>query len=358
MKESIYFLDIHQQKFKIIEDIVYIETDVVEDSYIFSGNLYFHEKETETKILLTVKFDGVELSKNLCLKYGFSFSETYGAFKYLTSNKNKQFSIEFIIPDNVKNVTFGIRKWHNKYDVYISSKLVLKQTKENSIDLVEEIHSLRKVINDTEKNNFSQIESLINLQNVLNIRFPLPKMRGWAISPDFAELLLGEILIRKPKNIVEFGSGVSTLIIGYALEMNKRGKLTSFEHDMYYGAKTIQNIKLHGLEEYAEVIHAPIGGININNRESKWYSIDKTKIPEKIDILVVDGPPARTDNEARYPALPYLMDCLANDAIVIMDDGIRQEEKDICKRWIEEYPEFESEYIETEKGTFILRRKI
>ncbi len=221
-----------------------------------------------------------------------------------------------------------------------------------AIDMTE----ISKVTNDVEKNNFSQLESLINMQNVLNIRFPLPKMRGWAISPDFAELLLREILIRKPENIVEFGSGVSTLITGYALQMNKKGKLTSFDHDMHYGEKTIQNLKLHDLEEFVEVISAPIADLTINNRNVKWYSVDKTKVPAKIDILVVDGPPARTDKEARYPALPFLIDRLADDAIVIMDDGIRQEEKDICKRWIEEYPEFDSEYIETEKGAFILRR--
>jgi len=221
------------------------------------------------------------------------------------------------------------------------------------IDMTE----VGKMINDVEKNNFSQLESLINIQNVLNIRFPLPKMRNWAISPDFAELLLREILIRKPENIVEFGSGVSTLITGYALQMNKQGKLTSFDHDMFYGKKTIQNLKLHGLEEFVEVISAPITGVTINNRDAKWYSVDETKVPAKIDILVVDGPPARTDNEARYPALPYLIDRLTDDAIVIMDDGIRQEEKEICRRWVEEFPEFESEYVETEKGAFILRRK-
>ncbi|WP_345976586.1 class I SAM-dependent methyltransferase [Sulfurimonas sp. HSL3-7] len=221
------------------------------------------------------------------------------------------------------------------------------------IDMTE----IGKVINDAEKNNFSQLESLINIQNVLNIRFPLPKMRNWAISPDFAELLLREILIRKPENIVEFGSGVSTLITGYALQMNKQGKLTSFDHDVFYGKKTVQNLKLHGLEEFAEVISAPISDITINNRDAKWYSVDETKVPAKIDMLVVDGPPARTDKAARYPALPYLIDRLADDAIVIMDDGIRQEEREICRRWLEEYPEFESEYVETEKGAFILRRQ-
>jgi predicted O-methyltransferase YrrM len=238
-----------------------------------------------------------------------------------------------------------MRSLHDKERVY--------EQPSSAIDMTE----ISNVIKDAEKNHFSQLESLLNIQNVLNIRFPLPKMRNWAISPDFAELLLREILIRKPQVIVEFGSGLSTLITGYALEMNRQGKLTSFEHDMFYGEKTIQNLILHGLEEFVDVISAPISDVAINNRDVKWYSIDEIKVPEKIDILVVDGPPAKTDREARYPALPYLIDRLAEDVIVIMDDGIRQEEKEICRRWLEEYPEFESEYVETEKGAFILRRK-
>jgi len=390
--EELLLLDKTKKRIILTEEIYYFEANVVSsEKYILSGHFYLNQKEEEKRVLLVVSFDDILLSKEESFQCAFSYSESYGTYRYLTHSKDNEFRFSFTVPNGVKKVKFGIKKWNNKYDVEISSKLSLTNIKDlykfNDSDMEilfdelnfikTELHKksledknilskkhttdmdipkIRQVVNAAEKNNFSQIESFMNIQNVLDIRFPLPKMRGWAISPDFAELLLREILIHKPKNVVEFGSGVSTLIIGYALEKNEQGKLTSFDHDMHYGAKTIQNIHLHGLESYAEVISAPITEMNINDRVCKWYDIDIKKIPDKIDMLIIDGPPAGTGFEARYPALPFLIDYLADDAIVIMDDGIRQDEKDICAHWVEEYPEFKSEYIETEKGVFILKK--
>ena len=390
-KEFFYF-DREKERVTLTYDICYSQVNVIaNETYVLSGNLYLDHEEKEKQILLLVRFDDMVLSQEESFKYGFSYSEKYGTYRYLTSSKENEFRFTFTVPDGVKKIKFGIKKWRNQFEVEISSKLSLTNIRDlhksdyvdmeiifSELDFIKsELHKksiedkkilaekvatdvdiikIRQVVNTAEKNNFSQIESFMNIQNVLDIRFPLPKMRGWAISPDFAELLLREILIHKPKNVVEFGSGVSTLIIGYALEKNEQGKLTSFEHDMHYGEKTIQNIHLHSLESYAEVISAPITEMNINDRTCKWYGIETSKIPDKIDMLIVDGPPAGTGFEARYPALPFLIDYLANDAIVIMDDGIRQDEKDICAHWVEEYPEFKSEYIETEKGVFILKK--
>ncbi len=226
----------------------------------------------------------------------------------------------------------------------------------NSLDV--DCSKVTKELTELDKNIFSQNESLINIHSLLDIRLPLPKMRGWAISPDFAELLLSEILIRKPANIVEFGSGVSTIITGYALEINNKGHLTSYDHDIFYGDKTAQSLKNHGLSKFATVIDTPISKVNINGRDCNWYGINPATIPKKIDMLVIDGPPAKTDNEARFPALPFLIEHLANDAVIILDDGIRQQEKDICKQWVAMFPEFTAEYVETEKGAFILRRNL
>jgi len=74
-------------------------------------------------------------------------------------------------------------------------------------------------------------------------------------------------------------------------------------------------------------------------------------------MLIVDGPPVKTASSARYPALPFFMERLAEDAIVIMDDGSRNDEKIICQDWLKMFPEFDSEYVDTEKGAFILRRE-
>jgi len=80
-------------------------------------------------------------------------------------------------------------------------------------------------------------------------------------------------------------------------------------------------------------------------------------LPElNIDLLVIDGPPGFLQKNARYPALPMLIDMLAASCTVFLDDAARQDERDIVKQWLEQFPEFELEYIDNERGCSILKR--
>src|SRR5712692_7065808 len=57
-----------------------------------------------------------------------------------------------------------------------------------------------------------QIEALFSIFSIIHLRHPLPAMGHWAVSPDFARILVDVILDRKPGLILELGSGVSTLL--------------------------------------------------------------------------------------------------------------------------------------------------
>lgn len=76
-------------------------------------------------------------------------------------------------------------------------------------------------------------------------------------------------------------------------------------------------------------------------------------MPDRIDLIVVDGPPANSHKDARYPALPLLADKMSKRAAILMDDGRR--EKRIAIQWVREYPEFWMEEIPTERDAIILR---
>ncbi|MBI4680020.1 MAG: hypothetical protein HY753_02110 [Nitrospirae bacterium] len=58
----------------------------------------------------------------------------------------------------------------------------------------------------------------------------------------------------------------------------------------------------------------------------------------------------------RYPALPLLIEKLVNNAVIILDDVGREDEKNVVDAWLKEYKGFEYEYYPTEKGTVILRK--
>ncbi len=78
---------------------------------------------------------------------------------------------------------------------------------------------------------------------------------------------------------------------------------------------------------------------------------------QKVDVLIVDGPPAKIGKETRYPAIPRLFDRLADQAIVLVDDAGRPDERKIVRRWVRKFPTLTLDYLRwTEKGTAILKR--
>lgn len=209
---------------------------------------------------------------------------------------------------------------------------------------------------------YAQLESLSWLQRRLSIKGQLPPLRGWATSPDVLLRLHAHIMATRPRVIVEFGSGASTMVIADALRQNGVGKLISIEHSDHYGAQTLGTLQAESLEGWVDLRIGELEaweGEHLNpadaEKPSRWYPLSLLEGVENVDLLWVDGPPGATCLFSRYPALPALADKLSPNAEVWMDDTIRQEEKDICERWAKDHG-FELEYYSLEKGLGRLTR--
>jgi predicted O-methyltransferase YrrM len=201
-----------------------------------------------------------------------------------------------------------------------------------------------------------RIEDLIMLLTAIRTDVPLPPMRDYAIAPDFGNIIAREILGNRPRLIVEFGSGVSTLISAYCLKRLGAGRLLSIDHDAEYVERSRRNVAAHGLASIAEVKHAPLTKLQLDGKSWKYYDlsgIDNTLI----DLLVIDGPPLSTQGLTRYPALALLVNRLSPTAVVLLDDAARADEKEIVRIWRERFPEFHYEFVGTERGTAIFRRQ-
>jgi len=204
--------------------------------------------------------------------------------------------------------------------------------------------------------DYQEIESMLYLSQQISFRQPLPSMRGWAVSPDFAVLILRCIRDCHPAVIVDLGSGVSTLISGYVLEQLGQGEVFGFDHEPSYGAKTRKEIAKHQLEKWAKVIDAPLAPLTLTGRTWQWYDLSKFELPASIDLLIVDGPPDRLQALSRYPAVPALAERLSRKAVILVDDVNGKDEREIIARWLKEYPDFSCERVGTEKGAAVLRR--
>ena len=214
----------------------------------------------------------------------------------------------------------------------------------------------RKLINQV----YTQMESLFWLEKRLTLKNELPPLRGWATSPDVLLKLHSYIIATKPKCIVEFGSGASTIVIADSLRQNGVGKLYSFDNSEEFGAKTLKNLEIESLEDWVQLDIRELvewEGEHMNpehqNNSSLWYNIESLQKVKDIDLVWVDGPPGNSCKYSRFPAFPAVKSRLAKEAQVWMDDTIRAEEYEICERW-SELGNGALTFFELEKGLGVL----
>lgn len=203
--------------------------------------------------------------------------------------------------------------------------------------------------------HYQQVEALLGLYQNLSPTRALPPLRGWAASPDLL-LVLNELVSQKGRTrVLECGSGASTLVLAYSLRARGVGRVVSLEHDAEYQAQTTELLRSHGLEDWAEVRHAPLVPTEIDGEEWLWY--DLSVLPEgPFDLLFVDGPPGTTQTRARFPALPVLEDRLTDDVTIVLDDAARRDERGVVQQWNREFSGFRRTMLPHEKGTCILER--
>lgn len=203
---------------------------------------------------------------------------------------------------------------------------------------------------------YDQVEALFALNASLpkDAWYDLPKMRGYAASPDFLRELWTQVMEKKPKVIVEASCGVSSIYLS-RLSKDIPGFEAHYalEHEAIHADRCRE--KISPLSD-TQILHAPLKQYSLNGEDWQWY--DMAELPDslEIDMLIIDGPPYHIQNLSRYPAVPLLYDRLKPGATVILDDGGRKDEQEMVRRWKEQFG-FKVEYQFTEKGLFILEKQ-
>ena len=163
----------------------------------------------------------------------------------------------------------------------------------------------------------------------------------WSLGFAGLEAVLAE-LDRGHTEVVECGSGVSTVAIARALRTLGHGRVTSLEHDPAWAAATRRLLTAEDLGAFAKVVEAALEPNPHAEPGCGWYRTEALgELPaECIELLLVDGPPAGEPGleRSRYPALVELGDRLAPAAVVILDDIGRDGERWVLDRWEHERP--------------------
>lgn len=175
------------------------------------------------------------------------------------------------------------------------------------------------------------------------------------LSPENALTLCQEILYGRPRRILELGSGSSTLLMARCLEiLGREGRsIVSLDHGEFWVEDSRRKLERAGLLELARVIHAPI----VPTDDGPWY--DLSVLPDEagpFDLVLVDGPEGgKGDPLARYGALPRLRQRLAPGAVLVLDDGLREGEQEVVRRWSALEPGLEVTFVPSHEGLYVVR---
>lgn len=202
--------------------------------------------------------------------------------------------------------------------------------------------------------------ALIVLDRLAPTRSRLPQLGGWAMEADLLAEVAALVRRRRPKLVLECGSGTSTLVIGGILQALGDGHLVSLEADEGFARATRQATAAHDIDGSVTIALAPLRQVEVGDRVVPWYDPDLVRSAltgrPPIEILVVDGPPSTAAPHARHPALPLLAPFLAPDALIVVDDCDRTDDRETVERWCAEFPDLVRTDLAVSRGALLLRR--
>jgi predicted O-methyltransferase YrrM len=176
----------------------------------------------------------------------------------------------------------------------------------------------------------------------------LPNLGSWKADTALLGLIVDEIEQARPGIVVELGAGASSFVTARALQMHGGGRLISFDQHPDFTAATQAWLRDYGLDadmRAAGLVPAPEGW------PGYWYDI--AALPERIDLLIIDGPPWTIHPQVRGSA-ECLFDRIAPGGVVLLDDGARPGERIVAQRWQRDWPDFEFRLdVSGAKGTLI-----
>jgi predicted O-methyltransferase YrrM len=153
----------------------------------------------------------------------------------------------------------------------------------------------------------------------------------WAISIGAGQYLHELVKRLKPRSVLEFGAGRSSLVIASALQQCGGGRLTSIEHEPSYVEASWQKMSQFPSVD-ATLVRAGLK-MRLSTR-GLWYEyagIDRALASRgPFDLLFIDAPPGDRGRDATLlVAGPFL----ADGAVAVVDDANRPREQTAIRRW-------------------------
>ena len=153
-----------------------------------------------------------------------------------------------------------------------------------------------------------------------------------------------EIRVNNRMKIIEFGSGISTIVMAREIERhNLNAKITSVEHDTFYFNRLKTFIRSEKLDHIINLVQVPLEPDTRLGGNNKWYDAAILNgflgNVSNYDMVVIDGPPAYKEDFSlsRYGGIPFIFPRLADGYSIFLDDANRSGEKKVLEFWKKEF---------------------
>lgn len=161
---------------------------------------------------------------------------------------------------------------------------------------------------------------------------------AFSMEPSSIAYLKKIIATFKPRTVLELGSGISTPILARhhaTIVDDPTARYVSVDQDASHIAQTKSNVARAGMMDHVHLVRLDLVDVDCFGQKTKCYELDAVDLLEAlndspIDLLIVDGPSAGGKTGvpfARLPTLPWLQDRLAPNALVCLDDALRETEQ-------------------------------
>jgi ubiquinone/menaquinone biosynthesis C-methylase UbiE len=163
---------------------------------------------------------------------------------------------------------------------------------------------------------------------------------GWALCAETVEYLIEKIEEYRPSAILEFGSGTSSLALAWIMTRlrgdSSMPRVFSIDQSANHIEQTRAVLRRHHLVDAVRFLHAELVFQAIGSRVARCYNLP-TEVVEQFlggvrpDLILIDGPAG--ENGIRFGTVPLVSEFVDPNAVVIVDDGLRDSELDTADQW-------------------------
>lgn len=196
--------------------------------------------------------------------------------------------------------------------------------------------AIRKELKEIIRNQKTKNEELFAFQMVTPYLgekyFPLT---GYVLSPLLVQKILNEISLNKCKNILEFGSGFSSIVVcNFILKHNLDVQFTTVDNDGGYLEYVKSHITIPNDSRF-KFLAAPIEEKSTFMEANQWYSVPALSSvinnSNKYDLILVDGPYGKLQKNIRFGFVDTFQNNYDENTIFYIDDTNRIDEQNIVK---------------------------